>query len=226
MTPTTAADDLDALRDRDVGRPLRPRVRDRRPDPTRSRSCRAWSRRTSTRSPTATRCTALLLAPQGKLVVDFRAAARRRRRGVARLRARLRRAARGVAQPVPDPGEGRDRRPHRRRSGMRVRAIGRRPTADVAVAATVSHRHRRTRRRGFDLVGPTRRAAPTRRRRCVDADGVRGVAHRGRRPACRARHRRDDDRAGGVPRAATRCRSRRAASSARSWCAASTPAAT
>ena len=53
---------------------------------------------------------ALLLEPQGKLVVDLRAAARRGRRVVVRVRRRVRPGARAGPEAVPDPREGRDRR--------------------------------------------------------------------------------------------------------------------
>ena len=121
----------------------------------------------------------LLLTPQGKLDVDFRLAARRRRR-VARLRPGARRAARGVAHPVQDPGEGRvvDRTGE---FGMLSRIGG--DDGDVAVPDGV---HRVDTAWGYDLLGPrdalpdgraasstrrrSRRGASSRRSRCSRAD--------------------------------------------------------
>ena len=217
---------------------------DLRPQPVGSRgrerarrhlaSCRASCRRTSIRSTTARRwrrCCCTRRASSTSRSAPRRA---RRRRLVARHRARLRPAPRRGARPLQDPGEGRDRRSNGgRRAWPRwsaIRSVDRARRGDTiartpCIATDWGGDARESTSSGpaDDGSGLDRRVAgcgAARRR------GARGAAHRGRRPELGRRRRRVDDPAGGVPRASTRCRSRRAASSARSSCAASTRAAT
>ena len=134
-------------------------------------------------------------------------------------------SARERAQPVQDPGEGRRPRGRRRRArrsrGEQPPArSGRRSGRRRRLAAerrrsTRSVRRRRSRRFGAAIDVPGRR-----RRR------VRAGAHRGRRAAAGLRHRRAHHSRKRPGSNWSRCRSRRAASSARSSCAGSTRAVT
>ena len=141
----------------------------------------------------------LLLAPQGKLDVDFRLAARGRR-GVARLRRP------GSARSSPrrstgsDPGEGRGRRPHRRaRHAVAHRRRRRRRRRRSDARRRPPHRHR---------VGLRPRSGPqpdrgraARGHAVVDPVAFEAWRIEQAHPGAARRRRRHHDPAGGVPRA-------------------------
>ena len=108
---------------------------------------------------------ALLLQPQGKLIVDVYAPARRRRRVVVRAAKAVRRGAGRRAEPVQDPREGRGRRTHRTFAVLAVRGRdARRDTsrggADAAFVLPVDWDDEDA----VDIVGPR-----------ADLDGVRSA---------------------------------------------------
>ena len=171
------------------------------------------------------------------------AAAGRRRGVLARHRCRCRRAARRRAEPVQDPGAGRCRR--RSSEFGRISIKGPRAVARVgdALGVAVPDAAARARRvaaargscaptgPGFPASTSSGRATRSRprgtrspRRACARAGLAAFEARAGRGRCARVRVTSSTTRRSRRRRSssATRCRSPRAASSARSWCAAST----